>query len=171
MLHLATLKPLPQIIIFARSLSFIVGGGVILLAGASFLFSQDVPAIFTNLDRMFGSAFVVFYAALLSLSLYATHQISMRGKNRALWHEVGQHAASGIATLALTFTLLGISLGIGMLAQKQLTPETVPAIISGLTLHFSKAFMTTVVGLPTAAILRAIIDIRYRKITGASPLK
>lgn len=168
---LTATTPGHRIFTLGRNLSFLVGGGVILLAGASFLLSQDVTALFTTLDRMFGSAFVLFYAALLGLVLYAAGQISAQGKNRALWHEVGQHAASGIATLALTFTLLGISLGIGMLAQEKLTPETVPMIISGLTLHFSKAFMTTVVGLPTAAILRAVIDIRYRKVADASPSK
>jgi hypothetical protein len=69
------------------------------------------------------------------------------------------HAANGIATLALTYTLFGISLGIGDLAGQNLTPDTVQAVIRGLTERFSLAFMTTVIGLPTSALLRALLSI------------
>ena len=53
--------------------------------------------------------------------------------------ETGLQAANGIATLALTYTLLGISLGIGSLAGHELGPETIQAVIRDLTRHFSMA--------------------------------
>ena len=83
------------------------------------------------------------------------------------WNETGEHAANAVATLALTYTLLGISLGIGTLADQELTPQTIQPVIRGLTEHFSLAFMTTVVGLPTAAILRAIVAITNVHLTSA----
>ena len=78
---------------------------------------------------------------------------------QAVWFDAGLHAANGIATLALTYTLLGISLGIGTLADQELTPDTVQSVIRSLTAHFSLAFLTTVVGLPSAAAMRALIGI------------
>ena len=82
------------------------------------------------------------------------------------WTEAGLQAANGIATLALTYTLLGISLGIGTLAEQELTPETVRHVIRGLTSQFSLAFMTTVVGLPTAAILRTLLVVTHAQKQG-----
>ncbi|PCJ38687.1 MAG: hypothetical protein COA99_11475, partial [Moraxellaceae bacterium] len=55
----------------------------------------------------------------------------------------------------------GISLGIGSLADKTIDPQSIQMIIQDLTKHFSTAFMTTVVGLPTANILRAAIALRH----------
>ena len=69
------------------------------------------------------------------------------------------HAANGIATLGLTYTLFGISLGIGELAGQELTPATVQEVIRGLTERFSLAFMTTVISLPTSVLLRALLSI------------
>jgi hypothetical protein len=86
------------------------------------------------------------------------------GKNNAFLYDAGMQAANGISTLALTFTLLGISLGIGTLSEQPLTPESVNGIIGELTKQFSMAFMTTVVGLPSSAILRAWVSLRYTKI-------
>tara|TARA_B100000683_G_scaffold220295_1_gene217084 strand:- start:1019 stop:1255 length:237 start_codon:yes stop_codon:yes gene_type:complete len=71
--------------------------------------------------------------------------------------------ANGVTTLALTFTLLGISLGIGGLAEQNLTPETVQTVIRDLTANFSLAFMTTVVGLPMSAILRALLVVSHNR--------
>ena len=72
-------------------------------------------------------------------------------------------AAHGVATLALTYTLFGISLGIGTLAGQGLTPETVQTVIRDLTASFSLAFMTTVVGLPLSAALRTILVVVHGK--------
>lgn len=72
-------------------------------------------------------------------------------------------SANGVTTLALTFTLLGISLGIGSLAGQELNPDTVPVIIREMTANFSLAFMTTVVGLPVSAVLRSLIVVTHAR--------
>ena len=82
-----------------------------------------------------------------------------RNLDRRVWFEAGMHTSSGIAILALTFTLIGFSLGVGTLAEQELTPSTVQGVIAELSAHFSLAFMTTVVGLPTSAVMRALISI------------
>ena len=78
------------------------------------------------------------------------------------------HASNGVATLGLTYTLLGISLGIAALSQHQLTPDTVQQVIGQLTRYFSMAFLTSVVGVPVAAGLRAIILVTEARITARS---
>ncbi len=46
---------------------------------------------------------------------------------------------------------------ISTLAHEALTPDSVQGIIQELTGKFSMAFMTTVVGLPIAAVLRTML--------------
>ena len=70
------------------------------------------------------------------------------------------HSCSG-SSLALTCTLLGISLGIGSLSGHELNPTTIPQVIKGLTEHFAMAFMTTVIGLPVSAALRSALLVSY----------
>ena len=132
---------------------------VILLALASYLTDQRLTLLFDWLQQVFGWGYAIVYGLLVSAGLYGW--VRLKGDdNKNYWKELGLQSANGIATLSLTFTLLGISLGIGSLAEQTLNPETVPEIIQSLTQHFSTAFMTTVVGLPTAAALRAAIALR-----------
>lgn len=84
-------------------------------------------------------------------------------KEKEFFLEVSHQIANAISTLSLTYTLLGISLGIGSLSQQELSPETVNSIISELTGQFSMAFMTTVVGLPSATLIRALASISMAK--------
>ena len=79
------------------------------------------------------------------------------------WFETGVQSANAIATLALTYTLLGISLGIGSLSGHELNYTTIPNIIKNLTMHFSMAFMTTVIGLPVSAVLRSLLLITFSR--------
>ena len=90
-----------------------------------------------------------------------------------LWVEVGTQAANGVTTLALTFTLLGISLGIGSLADQALTPSSIQKVIADMTANFSLAFMTTVIGLPLSALLRSliVITVRYQETMPTALLK
>ena len=145
---------------YSRLLMPIVGGVVILLALASFLTDQRVSALLFWLHQVFGWGYAVIYGVLLGAGLCAWRRLLFT-KETAFWMELGQQAAGGIATLSLTFTLLGISLGIGALTDKTIEPQTIQSIIQELTGHFSTAFMTTVVGLPTACALRAALALRY----------
>lgn len=149
-----------------RRLVYGLGALVLLLALLSLLTQSTVPELFAWLQRVFGPVFVVFYALLVGTGVYAFNQLG--SVRRSFWLEVGQQAAAGIATLALTFTLLGISLGIGSLAEQTISPESIQSIIQNLTLHFSTAFMTTVVGLPTAQALRAALALKFHQLGAAA---
>lgn len=108
-----------------------------------------------------GPGFVVLLLALTLVALMALVRVhdAPSVEDLLLWRDAGLHAASAIATMALTWTLLGISLGIGTLAETDLSPDTVQAVIAELTQHFSMAFLTTVIGLPVATLLRALIGV------------
>ncbi len=147
----------------SRALSYLLGALCIGLAVAVFATSMAPTAIAEWTLEVFGISFVVLFATLVFLSLYAWVRMGQLAERRDFWLEVGLHGANGVSTLALTFTLLGISLGIGTLADQELTPDTVQPIIRDLTKHFSLAFLTTVVGLPSAAVLRAILSISHQR--------
>jgi len=145
-----------------KTLGYGVGGLIILMALAVYLTQMEISGILAWMEEVFSITFISVYLALMALGVYAGWQIS-QGVVPSYWHEIGQQAAGGVATLALTFTLLGLSLGIGSLADQDISPDTITQIIQGLTGHFSTAFMTTVVGLPSANALRAFVSITWAK--------
>lgn len=155
----------------AKSLSSIVASVVgivaILLAGIGILTDMQLSDIVTWVADNFGATFTSVFVILLSIASFAIYQLYKR-HNAALWQEVGLQSANGISTLALTFTLLGISLGIGALSEQSLGPDNVDTVISLLTSQFSMAFMTTVVGLPTATAVRAWVAIITAKHTSSA---
>ena len=142
----------------------VMGAGVILLALASYITDQRLSALFDWMQQVFGLGYALMYSVLVAGAVISYHRLSA-AKDSVYWLEMGQQTAGGIATLSLTFTLLGISLGIGALSDKTIDPTTIQSIIQELTRHFSTAFMTTVVGLPTANCLRALISLKYVRLT------
>jgi ribose/xylose/arabinose/galactoside ABC-type transport system permease subunit len=86
-------------------------------------------------------------------------------RRRKFWFETGLQVSNLISTLALTYTLLGISLGIGELSSSKLDIDTINQTISKLTQQFSMAFMTSVIGLPLSGLLRSILIIIYEHFT------
>ncbi|MDU0356412.1 hypothetical protein RS130_23190 [Paraglaciecola aquimarina] len=147
----------------ANLIGLFLGTGIILLAVASYLTQMPVIDLVTWLQSVFSWGFVIIFSALFSIGVVAGASIQA-SKNNTFLYDVGIQAANGISTLALTFTLLGISLGIGSLSEQPLSPSSVNGIIGELTEQFSMAFMTTVVGLPSSAIIRAWVSLRYSKI-------
>jgi len=141
------------------TLGLMIGVGFILLALASFVMQMNLADLFVWLEKVFSWSFIFCYSVLLVIGIYAGAKVKT-ATNTEYWYEVGSQVSNGIATLALTFTLLGISLGIGSLGQQSLTPESVHLVIGELTTHFSTAFMTTVIGLPTANVVRAWVSLR-----------
>jgi hypothetical protein len=137
-----------------------MGVAIIVLAVVTHIWSLDLGEVFDWLETAFGPVYLVSYVALVAVAVYAATRLSDIHQG-AVWLEAGQQAAAGIATLALTFTLLGISLGIESLSNHALSPETIQDVIRELTRHFSTAFLTTIVGLPTANGLRALLSIRW----------
>lgn len=142
----------------SKALSFLLAGFVGLLVLAAVFTTQDIGDIIAWTKGVFGYAFLVLCAGLVFTTLYSWVRLRQDGAS-ATWLESGLQAANGITTLALTYTLLGISLGIGTLADRSLTPESVPMVVSELTADFSMAFMTTVVGLPLSAVLRTLLTV------------
>ena len=71
---------------------------------------------------------------------------------------LGSHAANGIATISLVFTLIGICSGIGLIGQ--LTSNGSPSLngLGDMSTRFQQAFATTIIGLPLAAFLRYILS-------------
>ena len=121
---------------------------------------MDVVGVVDWAERIFGAVFIVMFAGMVYTALLAIVQVRAippYAPGHRSWFETGVQASNGIATLALTYTLLGISLGIGSLSDQTLSPETIQEVIKGLTEHFSMAFMSTVVGLPVSAALRAVL--------------
>ncbi len=152
----------------SRTLSLFLGVVVLGLFAAAAATSLDAGAIMRWAREVFGVTFLVALSALVITALHCWMRLEAHAvvgaAVDATRFETGLQAANGIATLALTYTLLGISLGIGSLAGHDLGPETIQVVIGELTRHFAMAFMTTVVGLPTSAVLRAMLMIKTRRI-------
>lgn len=138
-------------------------GAIIILFAVIVLFTQMKPTeLLSLIEQYFGLTFSCLYAMLMCLSIFSIYRLS-EGLNLKYWFEMAMQTANGISTIALTFTLLGISLGIGSLTGETLSPENIQSIISDLTRQFSIAFMTTVVGLPSAALIRAFASLIIAK--------
>jgi len=146
----------------SRALSYFLGFTVIAMAGAVMVTSLEVADILDWATRILGVVFIAVLGGLIYVAILALVKVSS-GRPTDLghrtWFEAGVQAANAVATLALTYTLLGISLGIASLAEHELSPETVRVVIREMTANFSLAFMTTVVGLPVSAVLRSILMI------------
>ena len=151
---------------FSEAFSYLAGVTVIIIAiSAAYASGSASTVIGWTLEHL-GFGFLALLSILVFITLFSLIRLKAAGSDsarRQLWYSVGMQTANGVTTLALTFTLLGISLGIGGLAEQNLTPETVQTVIRDLTANFSLAFMTTVVGLPMSAILRALLVVSHNR--------
>jgi len=149
-----------------QALSLMLGGVVIGLASFVMFTGQSSAMAVEWAFEVLGLPFLLLLASLVFagllclVKLLATRAISASNKRdaqRTKWLQAGLQSCNGIATLALTFTLLGISLGIGRLSDGGLSPENINSVIADLTAHFSLAFMTSVIGLPLSAAMRTAL--------------
>lgn len=152
--------------LWAKAMSILLGIAVISLAVAVATTGQPLRELIVFSEKVFSGVFIViffglFYTAILAFTKIYGYPADKPGVRP--WFETGVQSANAIATLALTYTLLGISLGIGGLAGQELNPTTIPSIIKNLTEHFSMAFMTTVIGLPVSAVLRSALLVSYSR--------
>ncbi len=145
----------------SRAVSTLLGGMAIALAVAALFTSASAAEITSWAHEVLGWSFVALLGSLVFVALFAWIRMISDDAGDAdggdVWPEIGIQAANGVMTLALTYTLLGISLGIGSLAGQDLTPDTVQTVIREMTANFSLAFMTTVIGLPVSAALRSLL--------------
>lgn len=154
----------------SRAASYLMGALAVALAVAVFMTSNSVADIANWLREVLGWSFLVLLTSLVFLVFFSwVRMFQLKGARDEVWFETGVQAANGVTTLALTFTLLGISLGIGTLAGQELTPETIQPVIQKMTANFSLAFMTTVVGLPISALLRSLIIVTYARSHSPAP--
>ena len=146
----------------SKAIGLLLGGGVIVTAVTVAATRLTAAELAARSAEIFGTTFILLLAGLVLTALYCWVRMD-RAKGRQMWLEAGLQAANGITTLALTYTLLGISLGIGMLAERSLSPETVQGIVQDLTAQFSMAFLTTVIGLPLSAVLRTLLLVSHAR--------
>jgi hypothetical protein len=150
----------------SQAASYMLGGLVLVLALIVMATSTSVADLTTWAWDILGLAFSGMLGGLIFLSLLCWVRVNKAerlGDDEKIWLTAGVQSANGIATLALTYTLLGISLGVGTLAEQPLTPDTVQEVIRSLTASFSLAFMTSVIGLPTSAVLRSMLLVSEAK--------
>ena len=147
---------------FSKALTWFLGAITISLALAVMSTPIGISEIINWVHEVFGITFIFLYSVLVLVALYSWLRIQEANLNSSIqrvWFEVGMHSGNGVATLGLTYTLLGISIGIADLSERELSPDTIREIIGNLTAHFSMAFLTSVVGVPTAAVLRALLSV------------
>lgn len=148
----------------SRAASYLLGTLVVALAVAVLVTSHGVADIVGWAREVLGWSFVALLGGLIFLALFCWVRMLQSPDGASdMWFEAGVQAANGVTTLALTFTLLGISLGIGTLAGQELTPDTIQPVIRRMTANFSLAFMTTVVGLPVSALLRGLLVVAHAR--------
>ena len=146
----------------SQALSIFLGGIVLIL----FLYVGYSDAnpyfVFEWIVSTLGYSFLIITTFLTLIAIISIININnCESRKRKFWFETGLQVSNLISTLALTYTLLGISLGIGELSSSKLDIDTINQTISRLTQQFSMAFMTSVIGLPLSGLLRSILITIY----------
>ena len=145
-----------------QALSLFLGLMVIIISLTTFTTGMAPALILSWGLDMLGGIFLLLLSALVITAMFCCVRLidsachAPSDLERQKWLQAGLQTCNGIATLALTFTLLGISLGIGQLSNSSLTPDSIDKVIASLTDDFSMAFLTSVIGLPLSAILRTV---------------
>lgn len=138
-------------------------GITVLVLGAYVIITGNHPnEIVTWSISILGLSFVITLLILTFGSIFCIFNLkNLHFNTNKFWFETGVQFANSISTLALTFTLFGISLGIGELAISKLDINSINATIGKLTNKFSMAFLTSVIGLPLSSLLRSILIIIF----------
>ena len=146
----------------SQAISVFLGCILISLVFFVYLTENEPSEIFNMANSLLGSTFIILISLLTFFSVICiTNVITLKPYEKKFWFETGIQLSNLISTIALTYTLLGISLGIGELSSSKLDVDTINETISKLTEQFSMAFMTSVVGLPLSGVLRSILIICY----------
>ena len=127
-----------------KALTWFLGAIVLALAVAVLSTSAGIGEIVDWVRHAFGVTFLVLFSGLVLFTLFCWLRLQRSAaapEQRKVWLEAGMHAANGVATLGLTYTLLGISLGIAALSQQQLTPDSVHGVIGQGVNQDSKSVM------------------------------
>ena len=146
----------------SQAISVFLGCILISLVFFVYLTENEPSEVFNIATSVLCSTFILLISLLTLFSIICiTNVISLELNEKKFWFETGIQLSNLISTIALTYTLLGISLGIGELSSSKLDVDTINQTISKLTEQFSMAFMTSVIGLPLSGVLRSILIIFY----------
>ena len=146
----------------SKALSFFLGSLILILFFSVLITKNEPFYIFDWAVSVLGISFIILLFFLVFSSIICIMNICGSERyQKKFWFESGLQLSNLISTIALTYTLLGISLGIGELSSSNLDIDTINQTISKLTEQFSMAFMTSVIGLPLSGILRSILIICY----------
>lgn len=146
----------------SQAISVFLGCILISLVFFVYLTGNEPSEVFNMATSILGSTFILLISLLTLFSIICISNIViLKLHEKKFWFETGIQLSNLISTIALTYTLLGISLGIGELSSSKLDVDTINETISKLTEQFSMAFMTSVIGLPLSGILRSILIICY----------
>ena len=149
----------------SQVLSIFLGLIVLVLAFYMIISGNHPGELISWSLSILGLSFVLCLLALIFGSLFCILKLKKSNvRFSKFWFETGLQFSNGISTLALTFTLLGISLGIGELSISKLDISSINQTIGKLTNKFSMAFFTSVIGLPLSSIFRAILIIIFERI-------
>ena len=147
--------------------SAVLGGLVVIgLALILLVFGVSPKDLFSAAKDTLGVLFMVVAVGLVLTVMMAAAKIldtQLDRQSKSVWLYIGFHAANGIATVALTFTLFGISAGVGELAAGDLNIDNINTVIASLTEQFSMAFMTSVVGLPLSTLMRVVVGVTGKR--------
>lgn len=148
----------------SQVLSFFLGI-LVLILGTYVILTGNHPSVLVKWSlSILGLSFVICLSLLIFFSLFCIFQLyKSKTKLQQFWLQTGIQLSNGISTLALTYTLLGISLGIGELSMSKLDISSINETIGNLTNKFSMAFLTSVIGLPLSAFLKSILIIIHEK--------
>ena len=147
---------------FSQTLSWFLGSVVVIFFLYMMTTGQNPKVIVDWTLSTLGKLFIIIFLVQLIISIYCLIQVNVLDKPyKRFWFEFGLQVSSSISTVALTFTLFGISVGIGELSSSNLDISTINKTIERLTQQFSMAFMTSVIGLPVSSILKSILIINF----------
>ena len=142
----------------SHALSILLGGVILILLFYATIKGYEPFYVHSWAKSVLGYSFIFLILTLTFFSIVSILNIcNPKINEKKIWFETGIQLSNIISTIALTYTLLGISLGIGELSSSNLNVDTINETISKLTKQFSMAFMTSVIGLPLSAALRGFL--------------
>ena len=101
----------------SQAVSFFLGSILISLVFIVYLTENEPSEIFNMANSLLGSTFIILISLLTFFSVICiTNVITLKPYEKKFWFETGIQLSNLISTIALTYTLLGISLGIGGLS-------------------------------------------------------
>lgn len=142
-----------------------IAGLVIITLALMSVASLELSEIFERFSSVIsvvGWPFLTIYSVLTAILLGSYLKIRRArregsSENLSYWAQVGTQVCGLLSTMALVFTLFGLSQGVLLLGVSKVTPDSIDQLLGELMTHFGVAFYSSIIGLPTAALGRFVI--------------